>query len=170
MTEQAIKQLTEQELAIKVAELPSEITPERDLWSGIERAIQVNAPHQYSSVTKPLVPIAWAASIVAAVLLTWVNLAPQLGTNSPLTIASTMQQDFEKQKQTLLVSFGQPKLNKLAPEMKDQLAKLASAQASINKALIDDPTNADLLNLLRWTQQQELDLLEQLLSPQWQSI
>ena len=30
--------------------------------------------------------------------------------------------------------------------------------------------NSDLLNLLRWTQQQELDLLKQLYSPQWQSI
>ena len=170
MTEQMIKQLTEQELASKVAELPSEITPERDLWSGIERAIQVNAPHRHSLITKPLIPFAWAASIIAAVLLTWMNIAPQRGIDAPVTIAATMQQDFEQQKQTLLVSFGQPKLHELAPEMTEQLAKLASAQASISKALIDDPTNADLLNLLRWTQQQELDLLEQLLSPQWQSI
>jgi hypothetical protein len=54
--------------------------------------------------------------------------------------------------------------------MQTELVKLSSAQKTISKALADDPNNSDLLNLLRWTQQQELDLLKQLYSPQWQSI
>ena len=38
------------------------------------------------------------------------------------------------------------------------------------KALLNDVNNSDLLNLLRWTQKQELELIKQLYSPQWQSI
>ena len=81
-----------------------------------------------------------------------------------------MQTDFQQQRQLLLVSFGQPDITKLSPEMQDELAKLASARQTIEKALLEDPENGDLLNLLRWTQQQELEFIEQLFRPQWQSI
>ena len=54
--------------------------------------------------------------------------------------------------------------------MQKQFKELSSARVAINKALKDDPNNSDLLNLLRWTQQQELDLLQQVYSPQWQTI
>ena len=51
-----------------------------------------------------------------------------------------------------------------------QFKQLTSAQLTIRKALESEPNNIDLLNLLRWTQQQEIDLLNKLYSPQWQSI
>ena len=70
----------------------------------------------------------------------------------------------------MLVSFGQPKVSELPKEIQEELIKLSSAQTTIEKALIEDPSNNDLLNLLRWTQKQELDLLTQLYSPKWQSI
>jgi hypothetical protein len=81
-----------------------------------------------------------------------------------------MQENFQQTKQTMLVSFGQPKLSELPQEIQTELTKLSSALKTIEKALLEDPSNNDLLNLLRWTQKQELDFLTQLYSPKWQSI
>jgi len=181
MTSEMKKTLSDQELQARIDKLPEEMSPERDLWPGIERAL-VQLPQQSpqqgglqqtrgsSAVSKMKMPMAWAASVVAAVLLTWMNFSPQQGQSTQLNLVAAMQQDFELQKKTMLVSFGQPQIDKLPLEMQNQLNQLAAARASINKALTEDPNNADLLSLLRFTQQQELDLLEQLYSPQWQSI
>jgi hypothetical protein len=176
------KLLSEQNLQNKVAELPDEMTPQRDLWAGIERAIQTKQQDKrsFDSPKKAaFVPTAWAASIVAAVLVTWVSFSPQFldksvnvaqQNNSSLNLVMAMQENFKQTKQTMLVSFGQPKVSELPQEIQEELIKLSSAQATIEKALIEDPSNNDLLNLLRWTQKQELDLLTQLYSPKWQSI
>jgi hypothetical protein len=170
------KLISEQALQHEIAKLPEEMTPERDLWSGIERAIQnkpqQTTPHNESENEKKVfVPTAWAASLVAAVLITWLSFSPeQTGQGAQIDLVAAMQQNFQQEKQTMLVSFGQPKIKELPAAMQDELTKLTSAQVTIEKALADDPNNGDLLNLLRWTQQQELDLLKQLYSPQWQTI
>ncbi len=161
---------SEELLSKKIEELPLEISPNRDLWQGVERAIQnkpqVNATHEQS---KKVFPMAWAASIVAAVLLTWNVFAPQT-TDSPVALVTHMQQSFEAQKQAMLISYGQPNLTELPESLQKQLEELASARKAIETALKDDPTNSDLLNLFRWTQEQELELLTKLYSPQWQTI
>lgn len=163
--------ISEKKLQEEIAQLPNEMMPERDLWPGIERAIQANNETKSKTSSKTVItPVAWAASIVAAVLLTWVNVTPQGENINEPSLLNVMQTDFEQQKQLLLVSFGKPDTTKLSPEMQSELAKLASARKTIEKALLDDPENGDLLNLLRWTQQQELDFIEQLYRPQWQSI
>jgi hypothetical protein len=176
------KLLSEQDLQKNVAELPDEMTPQRDLWAGIERAIQTkqqDKPSFDSPKKAAFIPTAWAASIVAAVLVTWVSFSPQLADksinsakqdHSPLNLVTAMQENFQQTKQTMLVSFGQPKVSELPKEIQEELIKLSSAQTTIEKALTEDPSNNDLLNLLRWTQKQELDLLTQLYSPKWQSI
>jgi len=167
----------EKGLQQKVAELPREMTPERDLWQGIENAIHDKSQdHTLSGEGKKhkAVPLAWAASVVAAVLFSWITFGPQsqLGSENGVdqTLVNLLVNDFEQQKQGLLVSFGQPKLSELAPDMKQQLEHLKKARESIEKALINDPNNTDLINLLRWTQRQELELLETIYTPQWQTI
>lgn len=165
------KTISEQELLTQVEHLPTEITPERDLWSGIEKAIHNQPAVPSSSVKRVYGPTAWAASIVAAVLLTWGVYSPTPQTlQKSDNLVAVMQQDFEQQKQTMLVSFGQPDIKAFPSAMQTELTKLTSAQHTIKQALENDPNNVDLLNLLRWTQQQELDLLKQLYSPQWQTI
>jgi hypothetical protein len=176
------KLLSEQDLQKEVASLPDEMTPQRDLWTGIERAIQAkkqDAPSFESTTKKVFMPTAWAASLVAAVLVTWVSFSPYFSSqpvdmaqqeNSPLNLVMAMQENFQQTKQTMLVSFGQPKVSELPKEIQTELTKLSSALKTIEKALLEDPTNNDLLNLLRWTQKQELDFLTQLYSPKWQSI
>lgn len=162
----------EEKLQAELAQLPKEISPQRDLWSGIDKAINQNAAvATKTSPKKVFMPAAWAASVVAAVLLTWLTLSSEQTTTAPtINLASAMQQNFEQQKQIMLVNFGTPDIKQLPIAMQTELIKLSSAQKTISKALADDPNNSDLLNLLRWTQQQELELLKQLYSPQWQNI
>jgi O-acetyl-ADP-ribose deacetylase (regulator of RNase III) len=182
------KNSSEKILLDKAAQLPHEISPERDLWQGIERAIHNKPQDDYSptsaafktNVFKATVvniinlnakaPLAWAATVIVAVLLSWMTFSPQKTTNSQLDIAASMQQHFEQQKQLMLVSLGQPDISKLSDDMQAQFTQLKSAKMAINQALENDPNNTSLLNLLRWTQQQELDLLKQLYTPKWQSI
>ena len=161
--------ISERSLEERVSRLPKEMSPKRDLWQGIERAISTTS--QVTEQTKSKVPMTWAASIVAAVLLTWFSFSPQQPNGSEtLSLAKQMEQHFETQKQLILTSFGQPDISALPTEMQMQLNELSSARLAIDKALKDDPKNSDLLNLLRFTQKQELALIKQLFSPQWQTI
>ena len=171
------KAMSDKALAEQVATLPVEMTPERDLWSGIERAI--NHKNQELTINKQrklLMPSAWAASIALVILMSWVTFSPSINEESAPVLVETqekngvtqgqlvnfMQQNFKKQKQTLLASYGQPTVDKLPAAMQQELTQLSDARASIRKALLTDENNADLINLLDFTQQQELKLLQQL--------
>lgn len=161
-------EITDVSLQQKVDELSKEMSPERDLWPGIEKAM---AKQSRSNVKRPFYPVAWAATVVVAVLVSWLSFSPQPGTStSNVDIAQVMQQDFNEQKQLMLVNLGQPDLKQLSPDMQKQFDELKKAQQAISKALENDPTSVELLNLLRWTQKQELDLLKQIYSPKWQTI
>ncbi len=165
------KLISEQSFEDKIANLPKEMTPKRDLWQGIEKAIAVSKQDASDEKKNNTIPMAWAASVIAAVLLTWFSFSPQMQTTTvDANLASIMKQDFEQQKKLMLTSFGQPELQKLSKEMQTQLEELSSARNAIDKALQNDPTNSELLNLLRWTQKQELELIKQLYTPQWQTI
>ncbi len=172
--------ISEPKLQQLVNNMPKEIAPERDLWLGIERAISpqtselTNTKTYKKNVFKA--PLAWAASVVVAVLLSWqINqLSPQqqdsLITPANFNAVNFLQTSFKKQKLSLLASYGQTNTKQLSKDMQQQLQQLENAQKSIAKALVNDSNNQNLLNLLQWTQQQELKLLEQLYRPRWQSI
>lgn len=171
------KVVSEKILAEQVLLLPNEMTPERDLWPGIERAINHQSQETVQSEKNNVfVPSAWAASVLVVMLASWFTFSPSNnGFKSPEivqnqqeenkaqdSLVSFMQDNFQQQKQTLLVSYGQPTMDKLPPAMQQELKQLADARASIRKALLTDENNVDLLNLLDFTQQQELKLLQQL--------
>lgn len=180
------KQVSEQELNAQIDKLPKEMQPQRDLWSGIERAIQHKSQQTISDDKKNnVVPMAWAASLIAAVLVAWVSFAPAPQLATPLAVnneisteqvVSAMHTSFQQQKQAMLVSFGSPDMTLLPIKMQTQLTELAQARKAIEKALAKDSNNVDLLNLLRFTQQQELNLLQKLYplmgdeSALWQTI
>ena len=178
------KAFSDADLAEQVATLPKQMTPERDLWSGIERAIsQKNQQEPTNKQSNVFVPSAWAASVLLVMLASWFTFSPSNnGLKTPEMaqtlqqengiqgqLVSFMQENFKQQKQTLLVSYGQPTLDKLPQAMQHELKQLSDARASIRRALLADENNADLLNLLDFTQQQELKLLQQLYS-QYQVI
>ena len=182
------QEISEQLLAEKVASLPDEMEPQRDLWLGIERAIQ-SKPQEGLDNNQPdkkvvhFAPYAWAASVVVAVLVTWLSFKSPMQSDKPLTannqiteqpsksteplvsekLVTVLSDNFSEQKQSMLVSYGQPDLKQLPVKMQEQLLQLSQARLAIKKALKDDENNVDLLNLLRFTQQQELNLLQQLL-------
>jgi len=125
------KHISDQALVSQVDKLPKEMQPERDLWSGIERAIQGKSQQSTLENKKNnVVPMAWAASLIAAVLVAWVSFAPTPQSSTPLTahqvgsaeqLVSSMQTDFQQQKQAMLVSYGQPDMTELPIKMKNQL-------------------------------------------------
>ena len=165
--------ISDKTLQQHVNELPQEISPERDLWVGIEKAIEHQSQQSTVAPEKSAfkTPVAWAASMVAAVLLTWLGsdiYAPSTAT--PQTIAVQMHHQFEQQKNMMLTSFGHPNLKELPVSMQVELQQLDKARTSIEKALTDDENNSDLIDLLHWTQQQELKLIERLYRPLWQTI
>lgn len=169
-----MKTVSDELLKDKVTELPLEISPRRDLWQGIERAIvETNQDIKTESKVenKSIYLVSLAASFALAAVLSWKMLLPVQDVVQPdISMVEVLQKDFDQQKQFLLTSYGKSDQVNLAPAMKTQLAELKSARESIKKALLADPNNVDLINLLRWTQKQELELLEHLYSPQWQSI
>ncbi len=171
------KWVSDKGLAEQVAKLSTEIQPERDLWPGIERAINHQEQQRSENTNSNVfVPSAWAASIALVILMSWFTFSPsideqgipelvknkQLSNPSQGALVNFMQQNFQQQKQTLLVSYGQPAMEQLPAAMQIELKKLADARSSIKTALLTDENNADLLNLLDFTQQQELKLLQEL--------
>lgn len=179
-----VKEITDKELQQQLDKLPKEITPDRDLWAGIEKATQ-HKKQITEQQNKAFVPGVWAASLMAAVLVTWLTLTPNEAEHQlvqqdaavfgqvkqeQVELVTVMQNNFLQQKQAMLVSFGQPDMSQLPAEMQVQLEQLAAARKSIRKALESDANNMDLLNLLDFTQQQELRLIQQLYRPQLQSI
>jgi len=141
--------------------LPREIAPERDLWTGIERAIVTEAPqHTSRSRVKPWMGV--AACSVAAVLSIVVTM--QREPNNAVVIADF----FETQKQSLLVKYKEQPA--LTDNWQTQLVELESAEAAIRKALEADPQNAALLRMLSQVYQQQLDLINKVHQPTWQQI
>ncbi|TRX53423.1 hypothetical protein [Thalassomonas sp. M1454] len=163
------KPVTDQQLQQQIDGLQQDIKPSRDLWPGIELAIE-HQQQESSPKKAAFAPYAWAASVMAAVLLTWMVNKPMQEQPLQLTAVEVIQQQYVEEKNTMLVSFGKPDISKLPAKIQKQFTELQSARESLLKALEDDPENPDLLNLLQWTQNQELSLLEQLYSPKWQTI
>jgi len=177
------KNVSDQALQQHLDKLPDEFTPKRDLWAGIERAIshqeqllEGRTNQQKLTINRFNTPFSWAASVVVAVLLSWqlnhvFSPSPENVTQqTSYDAVSFIKYNFQLQKQSLLVSYGKPETKQLPIKMKQELQQLESAQNTIYKALANDKNNQDLLNLLQWTQQQELKLLEQLYRPRWQTI
>lgn len=156
----------ETNLQQQIDKLPREMTPGRDLWQGIELAIE----QQPKSKRYATGYLAWAASCVLAVLIGW-NLNKPINEVEPTaSVVDVMEQSFIQNRQAMLVGFGQPNLAQLPQDIQLQFSQLQSARTSLEQAIKNDPENADLVNLLSWLYQQELSLIEQLYQPQWQSI
>ena len=162
--------ISDQELKQQIEAMPDEMTPSRDLWPGIEKAMlyqEQTKPASFSVKHNPLLAIAASAFLVVA---SWVGVSNYQPQPQSMSIVAQMNHDFEQQKQLLLTSYGQQPLKQLHPKMQQELEQLKKARQSLERALQDDENNADLLNLLQWTQQQELEFIEQLYRPTWQSI
>ena len=149
--------------------LPRELIPERDLWAGIDHAIE----HQQGRSDGKRAPWLGAAAMVAVgVVVGWMSFrgpAPE----APMTLAALAQEmnrDFDAQRRTVLVSFGQQDYSGLSRPLQAELEQLDAGIQAVNQALAADPENAELLELLGFLQQQALDLLARSYQPGWQML
>ena len=142
---------------------PSEVSPSRDLWSGIERAIATSA-HEETVRSQYWPKVTGIEACFIAGLLAW-NVSinqPELNTMRDLSAL------FEQQKQALLVQYkAQPALTS---DWQGQLDELEQAEQAIKLALQNDPENAALLKMLAQVYQQQLDLINRVHAPSWQQI
>lgn len=185
MTDKSFEQLLQQ----KIRQLPQEKVPSRDLWQGIDIALtevgnqaMPQMPEQGKTQKKgneinfvealsdwfSLKPMALAASVMMVAFFSWNsvnNLAPQ---SSSSQLVAQMMLQHEEQKSVLLASFAD------APELtsnwQTQLQELEEAAKAIESALQSDPENITLLKMLQHVHQQQMELIETVHVPSWQTI
>ncbi|KZN46876.1 hypothetical protein N482_11335 [Pseudoalteromonas luteoviolacea NCIMB 1942] len=143
--------------------------PQKELWSGIERAINAESPTNASQSSQQNRVDVWrqATAIAASTL---VGMCAVYFSMKPATQSPVMQMSnyFEQQKQTLLVQYGsQPALTH---DWQVQLQELEQAEQAIKTVLENDPENAALLQMLAQVYQQQLDLINRVHQPRWQQI
>ncbi|MBW8191871.1 hypothetical protein K0504_12565 [Neiella marina] len=178
----------EQNLEQQLQALPQEQQPQRDLWQGIEHALdhraelsdgeQANANVLPSNITskssRPLQSKVWlasAASIVMVAMLAWFGGQQyshyQMRIESEQFIA-TLSDNYLSQKDMLLVQFkGKPAFT---DNWQDQLQELEDAAKAIHEALQHDPRNPTLLKMLKSIYQQQLQLIERVHVPRLAQI
>ncbi|MES2603303.1 MAG: hypothetical protein V4603_00090 [Pseudomonadota bacterium] len=146
--------------------LPRELAPARDLWPGIDHAINA------SSAVMGYRPYALAASVLLVL-----GLSVFYGVRQPLpsitdpgieAYISDLQVEHQRSKEAILVEFRdqQP----WYPEWEDQLHQLETAENAIYDALRNDPDNRELLSILRDVQNKQLKLIDAVFAPQRNSI
>ncbi len=152
-----------------LASLPLEIAPARELWPAIRQATHSPARNRW--------PVAVAASVALCSLVgalswsVWRHTADELVATQPATVAVgsrhlvsyDLPQDAEYQaaRATLERTF-EERLTMLAPATRERVQQdlqiIRKANADIREALRADPASPLLLQLLRSTWQQEINL------------
>ncbi|HCV03356.1 MULTISPECIES: hypothetical protein [Pseudoalteromonas] len=141
-----------------------DISPDKDLWPGIERAIAEPQTQQIEKPTHGWNKLAAVAACCIAALLTVQLFVGQGESNSMMA----MSDYFTKQKQGLLVQYqNQPALT---DNWQQQLKELEEAESAIKQALENEPENPALLQMLSQVYQQQLDLINKVHAPKWQTI
>ena len=156
----------EQTLQNELSMLEREMQPSRNLWPGIDHAINSN------TVTLPR----WFVIAASIVLVMSVTLSGGLYVNRPETndnneiaeFIAFLQSEHERNKQTLLVEYaGQ---TPLAPDWEQQMQQLELAEQAIYTALREDPENIELLKILRQVQNKQIALIDSVFAPLFSSI
>lgn len=151
----------------ELQKLQRDIAPTRDLWPGIDHAI--NYKSNTYAVPKPL---AIAASILLVVSLAF---SAGLYFNRPLdnsrdasALIALLQSEHERNKQALLVEYENQ--TALAPDWEGQMQQLEQAEQAIYEALREDPDNIELLKILRQVQTKQIELIESVYAPLFTTI
>jgi hypothetical protein len=150
----------------RIAELPRELMPARDLWPGIDHAI--NAAPRNDMYR----PFALAASVLLVLgLSVFYGLrqpTPTLADPSIDSFIRGLQADHLRSKQSVLVEFRDQQA--WYPAWEDQLHQLEQAENVIYAALRNDPANRELLSILRDVQEKQLKLINAVFAPQLNTI
>ncbi len=143
--------------------LPKEIEQNKDLWPGIDRAINYMPE---TTAARKSNKFALVAACFAGALFSFIfipdYLQPQTNT------MQAMSQLFENEKSALLVQYqgSAP----VTSDWQNQLKDLEQAENAIKKALENDPQSSALLGMLSQVYRQQLELINKVHKPQWQQI
>lgn len=149
--------------------LPKELSPERNLWDGIEQAI-AKTPQQSGYHAKvgwqQIGKIAAAFAPIALVLGIWLNSDYGLnnGQSSNNKWLNPVVASYEIQKKQLLqnVNLERPIINNWQSSMEE----LELAEKSLIKALETQPEDAALMKMLNQIYQKQIRLIKQAYRPQ----
>jgi hypothetical protein len=157
----------DQLLQEKLDELPRKIRPQRDLWSGIDLAIENQADTRNKNQALRWVGIAASFAIIGMLGLMSMNVArsPATDQNNMLQVISNVNKQYESQKQFLLASYEQQPA--LTDNWREQLKELDSAATVIKTALGEDPNDTNLIKLLQQVYQQQIKLIQSVHQPRW---
>lgn len=139
------------------------IGPGKELWPGI--AERLNQTRPKPSDKPPFWYGALAASVVIATFLTGWQLSTQRSIERPVSslylLAEEMNAEQQQQLHLMRVGYENAGYRQLDGEIKEQLAQLALARQKITESLRNSPGDPNLLELLRWVNEEELKLLSQ---------
>ncbi len=161
-----------------INKLHLERLPERDLWKGIEQAIErtpvhsakVNQVHSDSRTrffhkSKPL--LAMAASLIVITFVGWMSFESGKTLQGENLVAALSEQH-NAQKQSLLIRFkDQPAVT---DNWQKQIDELDEAAIAIKKALAEEPNNPALLKMLKNVYQQQMMIIERVHEPRWKRV
>ncbi len=154
-------------LAREIRNLDPEMSPERNLWAGIERKIQ-DYPQKQKKTSIDWVPYGVAASLVIAVSALLLNML-QLSTTESQFVSTArsfdlMQAEYIQVRNPLVQKFSE--VNKELDEqtlndLYRNLEILAQARRDIEAQVRQNPENRRLVEMLMRIHEQELELLKQ---------
>lgn len=151
-----------------VNELDKDIAPKRDLWAGIEQAIektpQLPAQDDVVNTSPGKSPYSqWrkvAAMFAPVALVTGIWLGVPSGKDTELTEPSWLTPvtaSFELQKKQLLQRVNDSQV--ISPNWRQTLVELELAEKSLKKALIHQPEDPALMKMLTQIHKQQLELI-----------
>ena len=160
----------EKHLEQQLNALPRERQPDKDLWQGIDLAIQARSDAPQTK--RQPVWLASAAMVMVAVIIGFmmrpVSTDPEVNPVTGQSLVKALSQQHEKEKSALLVSLeGTPAVTE---NWQEQLTELEDAAEAIKAALKEDPNNTALLRMLQSVYQQQFLLIERVHAPKWQQI
>lgn len=157
----------EQTLAKQLADLNKQQQPDRNLWPGIELALSSEATELPSSVVGKKMYLV-AATVAMFGLIGWLSVNQQPMSLTGDDLVASLSEQHLVQKNALLVRFqDQPALTQ---NWQNQLTELDDAANAIKTALKNEPNNMALLKMLQNVHQQQINLIERVHSPKWQSM
>lgn len=149
-----------------IAQLPRAESPQRDLWPGIQHAINETAP---ARAWKQHAALAASLLLILAASLQFGRVEPGPGVAGiERDVLVALQSEHLHSKQALLVQYQDE-----APLYRDwetQMQQLEKAEQVIYNALREEPGNLELLKMLRLVQQKQLNLIDSVFSPRLTSI
>jgi len=139
------------------------IDPKKDFWSGIENRLNRRQPKQ--KVVLPFWYGVVAASVVIVTFMTGWQLSAPWTPDKPVTgyylLAEKMNAEQRVQLHSMRVGYETAGYRQMNGGTDEQLTQLALARQEITESLRVTPGEPNLLELLRWVNEQELKLLSQ---------